>query len=78
MISNELDIEPYRARLRALGRVQVPGFLQEDAARRLHDCLREEVPWETAQRTDAARAPGLPASSTRRVASASAPGRSPA
>ncbi len=60
MISNELDIEPYRARLRALGRVQVPGFLQEDAARRLHDCLREEVPWETAQRTDAARAPGLP------------------
>src|SRR5690606_23212530 len=61
MISNELDIEPYRARLRALGRVQIPGFLQEDAAQRLHGCLRDEVPWETAQRTDAPPLPGLPA-----------------
>ena len=59
MISNELDIEPYRARLRAQGRVQVPGFLQDGAATRLHDCLRDEVPWETAQRTDAELAPGL-------------------
>jgi Rps23 Pro-64 3,4-dihydroxylase Tpa1-like proline 4-hydroxylase len=58
MISNELDIEPFRARLRAHGRVQVPGFLQEDAATRLHDCLRGEVRWETAQRTDARLAPG--------------------
>jgi Rps23 Pro-64 3,4-dihydroxylase Tpa1-like proline 4-hydroxylase len=59
MISNELDVEPFRARLRAQGRVQVPGFLQESAATRLHDCLRDEVPWETAQRTDAELAPGL-------------------
>ena len=59
MISNELDIEPFRARLRAHGRVQVPGFLQDQAALRLHDCLRDEVPWETAQRTDAELAPGL-------------------
>ncbi|HET6397049.1 MAG TPA: 2OG-Fe(II) oxygenase family protein, partial [Pseudoxanthomonas sp.] len=49
-------------RLRAHGRVQVQGFLQEDAAARLHACLRDEVPWETAQRTDAPAAPGLPRS----------------
>lgn len=58
MISNELDIEPWRARLRAQGRVQIPDFLQADAAARLHDCLRDEVPWETAQRTDAPLADG--------------------
>jgi len=58
MISNELDIEPFRARLRAQGRVQVPGFLQDEAAVRLHDCLRDEVRWETAQRTDAELAAG--------------------
>ena len=58
MISNELQLEPWRARLRAHGRVQIPGFLQEDAALRLHQCLRDEVPWETAQRTDALLADG--------------------
>ena len=58
MISNELQIEPWRARLRAHGRVQIPGFLQDEAALRLHQCLRDEVPWETAQRTDAALADG--------------------
>jgi SM-20-related protein len=57
MISNELQLEPWRARLRAQGRVQIPGFLQDDAATRLHACLRDEVPWETAQRTDAVLAP---------------------
>jgi Rps23 Pro-64 3,4-dihydroxylase Tpa1-like proline 4-hydroxylase len=60
MISNELDIEPWRARQRAQGRVQIPGFLQDTAAARLHDCLRDEVPWETAQRTDAEPAAGQP------------------
>ncbi|UNK58669.1 2OG-Fe(II) oxygenase [Pseudoxanthomonas daejeonensis] len=59
MISNELDIDPWRARLRAQGRVQIPGFLQAEAASRLHDCLRDEVRWETAQRTDAELAEGL-------------------
>ena len=34
------------------------GFLQEDAALRLHQCLSEEVPWETAQRSDAVLAEG--------------------
>lgn len=59
MISNDLDIEPFRAHLRHHGRVQIPGILQTDAADELHACLRDEVPWETAQRTDALLS-GLP------------------
>lgn len=51
MISNQLDIAPYRQRLAQTGRVQIPGFLQPDAADRLADCLRREVPWVTAERT---------------------------
>lgn len=52
MISNALDIEPYRIRLRDNNRVQIPGFLQEPSAQRLRQCLQHEVPWETAQRSD--------------------------
>lgn len=52
MISNTLDIVPYQARLAELGRVQITDFLQEDSARRLRECLRQEVPWELAQRAD--------------------------
>ena len=58
MINNDLLLEPWRARLRAHGRVQIPGFLHEPSALRLHQCLREEVPWETAQRSDAVLADG--------------------
>ena len=58
MINNDLLLEPWRARLRAHGRVQIPGFLQEPSALRLHQCLREDVPWETAQRSDAVLADG--------------------
>lgn len=58
MINNDLLLEPWRARLRAHGRVQIPGFLQEPSALRLNQCLREEVPWETAQRSDAVLADG--------------------
>ena len=58
MINNDLLLEPWRARQRAHGRVQIPGFLQEPSALRLHQCLREEVPWETAQRSDAVLADG--------------------
>jgi len=63
VISNELDVERYRRELAARGRVQVPGFLQDDAAVRLHDCLRNEVPWSTAERgrPDVAAAPGTDA-----------------
>jgi len=50
MISNELDIAPYRSALARHGRVQVQDFLQPDAALRLADCLRREVPWSTAER----------------------------
>jgi SM-20-related protein len=53
MINNDLDIEPYRAKLRSDGRVQIPEILQADAADELHQCLRDEVRWETAQRSDA-------------------------
>lgn len=50
MISNQLDIRPYRKQLAEVGRVQIPGFLQADAAERLARCLRQEVPWVTAER----------------------------
>jgi SM-20-related protein len=50
MISNDLDIAPYRLQLARQGRVQVQNFLQPDAAERLADCLRREVPWSTAER----------------------------
>ncbi|KAF1709060.1 2OG-Fe(II) oxygenase [Pseudoxanthomonas sacheonensis] len=52
MISNELEIAPYRQRLLSQGRVQIPGFLQEASAERLRQCLRDEVPWQPALRTD--------------------------
>lgn len=65
MINNDLETGPYRARLLSQGRVQIPDFLQESSARRLRDCLHDEVPWTTAVRSDrplppwadAARAP---------------------
>lgn len=52
MISNELDIAPYRARLQQHGRVQIRDFLQDSAAERLRECLERETPWEVAQRAD--------------------------
>lgn len=50
MISNDLDIDVWRRHLARHGRVQIPRFLQDDAAERLHRCLREEVPWHQAER----------------------------
>lgn len=61
MISNELDVEPYRLRLRERSRVQIPDFLQASAAERLRDCLQNEVPWQVAQRADLADAGPTPA-----------------
>lgn len=52
MISNDVDFETWRRKLAQQGRVQVPGFLQEDAAERIHHCLREEVRWTLAERID--------------------------
>lgn len=60
MISNTLDFARFRQLLLQHSRVQIPDFLQTDAADELHACLRDEVRWETAQRTDATLAPGQP------------------
>ena len=50
MISEQLDIEHWRARLRHDGRVQIEDYLQLDIATRLRDCLLREVPWTLAIR----------------------------
>jgi SM-20-related protein len=50
MLSNETDFAPFAAQLRATGRVQIPGFLQREAAVRLQQHLAEEVPWTLAIR----------------------------
>lgn len=52
MISNDLQAAPHRSRLLTHGRVQIAGFLQEPSAERLRQCLREEVPWQPALRSD--------------------------
>jgi Rps23 Pro-64 3,4-dihydroxylase Tpa1-like proline 4-hydroxylase len=58
MINNDLETGPYRARLLSHGRVQIPRFLQEPSAQRLHQCLQEEVTWTTAVRSDRPLPPG--------------------
>jgi Rps23 Pro-64 3,4-dihydroxylase Tpa1-like proline 4-hydroxylase len=50
MINNDLDIEYWRRHLHQHGRVQIPDFLQPEAAERLHQCLYSEVPWSIAVR----------------------------
>lgn len=50
MISNELDPARYRGQLAREGRVQIPGFLQAEAAETLRQCLLEQVPWSLAER----------------------------
>lgn len=52
MISNELEIEPWRGRLLQRGRVQIRDFLQGSAAERIRECLERDVPWEVSQRAD--------------------------
>lgn len=52
MINNELNLEPWRAVYRRERRVQVPDFLQADAASRILQCLRHEVPWTLAEHID--------------------------
>jgi len=59
MISNDLDATRHRARLLSHGRVQIPRFLHEPSAQRLHECLREQVPWTTAVRSDRPSPPGV-------------------
>ena len=52
MINNNLDFEGYRIDLARNTRVQIPDFLQLDAAERLRSCLQNEVPWTLAERSD--------------------------
>lgn len=52
MINNELDFDGYRIDLARHTRVQIPNFLQLDAAERLRLCLQNEVPWTLAERSD--------------------------
>lgn len=52
MINNELNINLYRQRLVQATRVQIPSFLQEDAAEKLHQCLLQDVPWALAERSN--------------------------
>ena len=52
MISNELDIAPYRRILAERDRVQIADFLQPAAAEALQRCLASEIPWNLAERSD--------------------------
>lgn len=53
MINESIDVADVRAELLRNGRVQVPGYLQQEAAERLRHCLAHEVPWTLALCDDA-------------------------
>src|SRR3546814_17670402 len=61
MISNELEVEPWKTQLSQRGRVQIRDFLQDSAADRIRECLEHEVSWEVSQRADLALESPLPA-----------------
>lgn len=50
MINNAIDFSTASQALARHGRVQIADFLQADAAARLAECLRVDVPWVTAER----------------------------
>ncbi|MBB1062025.1 2OG-Fe(II) oxygenase [Marilutibacter spongiae] len=50
MINDALDLPAWRSALQRERRVQVPEFLQAEAADRLRECLEREVPWTLALR----------------------------
>jgi SM-20-related protein len=52
MINNDLNFDGYRIDLAKNTRVQIPNFLQLDAAERLRSCLQNDVPWTLAERSD--------------------------
>jgi len=52
MINNNLNLNHYRQLLVQQTRVQIPDFLQTDAAEALHTCLRDEIPWALAERSE--------------------------
>lgn len=54
MISNDINLNQCRQALVSNTRVQIPGFLQPDAAETLRQCLLTEIPWALAERSDGA------------------------
>lgn len=50
MINPELNLDRHRQLLALAGRVQIGEFLRNEVAERLHQCLREQVPWTLALR----------------------------
>jgi SM-20-related protein len=54
MINNALDIDHWKLQLATHGRVQIPQFMQQDAAELLRDCLATAIPWSLAERSDSA------------------------
>ena len=52
MINNNLDVDFWKDQLATRSRVQIPDFLQADAAEALRDCLAREVPWSLAERSE--------------------------
>jgi Rps23 Pro-64 3,4-dihydroxylase Tpa1-like proline 4-hydroxylase len=50
MLNDSIDLPRWRSELASRGRVQIPAYLQDDAALRLNQCLAEEVPWTLAYR----------------------------
>jgi Rps23 Pro-64 3,4-dihydroxylase Tpa1-like proline 4-hydroxylase len=49
MINNNLDVDHWKQQLATRSRVQIPDFLQPDAAELLRDCLARQVPWSLAE-----------------------------
>jgi len=52
MINNDLNLNLYRQTLVRASRVQIPEFLQPEAAEALYQCLQNEIPWALAERSD--------------------------
>lgn len=51
MISNDIDIDHWRRQLAQRSRVQIPDFLQPEAAEALADELSTRTPWQLAERS---------------------------
>ena len=51
MINDALDLNRWRQQLVQRTRVQIPDFLQPEAAEAIHRCLREDTPWALAERS---------------------------
>lgn len=52
MINPRLDLPRWRGELALASRLQIPEFLQPEAAEALARCLEQEVPWQLAERSE--------------------------